>query len=386
MANEEFLPFSRPTIDEATIQEVTECLRSGWLATGPRVQKFEAALRDYLDAPHALTVMSATSGLHLALLALGIKPGDEVITTSLTFVATLNVIAAVGAKPVLVEIDPKTLNIEVNHLRDAITPNTRAIMPVHYAGLPVNLDEIYKIAEEYNLRVIEDAAHAMGASYKGKRIGSFGDIQVFSFHPNKNMTTIEGGCVVARDEEFIKTFNLYRFHGINKEAWNRFSKNGSQLYDVMLPGLKSNMSDVQAAVGIHQLAKLDEFNNRRRELAQRYHDALSSNPALSLPISPKDHDGHAWHLYCVGINPEHTSFTRDTLMSALKERGIGLGLHYQATHLFTYYQNQFAYKQGDFPLTESVCERIMSLPLFPTLTDAQQDRVIATLNELLPVQ
>ena len=383
MAYDDFLPFSRPTISEETIQEVAECLRSGWITTGPRVQKFETALKDYLGAPHALMVMSATSGLHLTLMALGIGPGDEVITPSLTFVATLNVIANLGAKPVLVDIDPSTLNIEVNHLRDLITPRTRAIMPVHYAGLPVNCDEIYAIAKEYNLRVIEDAAHAIGSQYNGKKIGSFGDIQVFSFHPNKNMTTIEGGCVVTRDDEFAKKFNLYRFHGIDRESWNRFGKNGSQHYDVVLPGLKSNMSDVQAAVGIHQLAALDGFNARRQELAQRYHEALQGIPALTLPVNPAEHPGHAWHLYCACINPQYTTYTRDTFMDALKERGIGTGLHYTATHLFTYYQNEFGYRLGDFPATESVCARIMSLPLFPTLTNEQQDRVIATIKELL---
>jgi dTDP-4-amino-4,6-dideoxygalactose transaminase len=382
MTTADFLPFSRPTIDEDTIQDVVACLRSGWITTGPRVQQFEENLKNYFNAPYAFTVMSATSGLHLSLIALGIKPGDEVITTSLTFVATLNVIAALGAKPVLVDIDPVTLNIEVNQLRDAITLQTRAIMPVHYAGLPVNCDEIYAIAKEYNLRVIEDAAHAIGASYHNKKIGSFGDIQVFSFHPNKNMTTIEGGCVVTRDEEFAKKFSQLRFHGINREAWNRFGKNGSQHYDVMLPGLKSNMSDVQAAVGIHQLAQVDGFNARRRELAQRYYDAFKNNKALTLPVPPSENEGHCWHLYCVQINPENTSYTRDTFMEALKDRGIGTGLHYLATHLFSYYQNEFGYRAGDFPKTEQVCDRIMSLPLFPTLTNEQQDRVISTINEL----
>lgn len=383
MTQDSFLPFSRPTIDEATIQEVVDCLRSGWLATGPRVQQFEEALRNYIGAPHAITVMSATAGLHLALMALDIKPGDEVITTSLTFAATLNVVAALGAIPVLVEIDPVTLNMDMAALKKAITPKTKVIMPVHYAGLPVDCDEIYALAAKHNLRVIEDAAHAIGASYKGKRIGSFGDIQVFSFHPNKNMTTIEGGCVVARDEDFVSKFNQLKFHGINKQAWNRFAKGGSQHYDVVAPGLKSNMSDVQAAVGIHQIAKVDGFNQRRKELAQRYYEGLSSNKALTLPVPPAVYEGHSWHLYCVRVNPEYTTFTRDTLMEALKERGIGTGLHYQAAHLFSYYQEQFGYKQGDFPHTEKVCQRIMSLPLFPTLTDAQQDKVIETINELV---
>lgn len=373
---EEFLPFSRPCISQSAIDEVVACLKSGWITTGPRVAQFTEALKNYFQAPHALPLASATAGLHLTLLAMRLNPGDEVITTPLTFAATLNAIVLAGGKPVLIDIDPRTLNMDLNQLERAITPRTRVIMPVHFAGLPVDLDLIYALAQQYDLRVVEDAAHAIGAGYKGKMIGSFGDTQVFSFHPNKNMTTGEGGCVVTRDTLIADEIAKLRFHGIDRQAWNRFSKNGSQDYEVVMPGYKYNMMDLQAALGIHQLQDLTKFIARRTELAQRYQEALADWPQWSLPQAPAYDHVHAWHLYTPQINEDAAKMNRDEFMQKMKEHNIGTGLHYRAVHLYPYYRETFGFNIGDFPYAEDVCDRIVSLPLFPSMTDAEHDRVL----------
>jgi len=374
--SDDFLPFSRPAISQEAIDDVVACLKSGWITTGPRVAQFAEDLKAYAQAPHALLLASATAGLHLSLLAMNLQPGDEVITTPLTFAATLNTIVLAGGKPVLVDIDPKTLNMDINLLEAAITKRTKVIMPVHFAGLPVDLDPLYALAEHYGLRVLEDAAHAIGAEYKGKRIGSFGDTQVFSFHPNKNMTTGEGGCVVTRDAELARQIELLRFHGIDRQAWNRFSKSGSQDYEVVIPGFKYNMMDIQAAIGIHQLKSLDEFIARRNELANRYQEALSDWRQWTLPQLPAYDHLHAWHLYTPLINEDAAHMNRDEFMLAMKENNVGTGLHYRAVHLYPYYREAFGFSPGDFPHTEDVCDRIVSLPLFPLMTDAEHDKVL----------
>ena len=380
--SEDFLPFSRPALSRAAIDEVVACLESGWITTGPRVKRFEQDLAAYLGAPHVLALSSATAGLHLALLALDLQPGDEVITTPLTFAATLNTIVLAGGRPVLVDVDAHTFNIDVEKLADAITPRTRAIMPVHFAGLPVDLDPLYALAEQHGLRVIEDAAHAIGTEYKGRRIGSFGDTQVFSFHPNKNMTTGEGGCVTTRDAALAERVALLRFHGMDREAWNRFGKTGNQHYEIILPGLKYNMMDMQAALGIHQLAELDGFITRRTELALRYQQQFAGWPQLQLPAAPAYAHRHAWHLYSPLINADAAGMDRDAFMAGLKERNIGSGLHYRAVHLYPYYREHYGFKPGDFPNAEHIGECIVSLPLFPGLSDADQDRVIAAMADL----
>lgn len=374
--SEEFLPFSRPTISQEAIDDVVTCLKSGWITTGPRVAQFTEDLKTYFQAPHALPLASATAGLHLALIAMGVQPGDEVITTPLTFAATLNTIVLAGAKPVLVDIDPKTLNMDMNLLEDAITDKTRVLLPVHFAGLPVDLDPLYEIANRYGLRVLEDAAHSIGTEYKGKRIGSFGDTQVFSFHPNKNMTTGEGGCVITRDQQLADQIARLRFHGIDRQAWNRYGKTGSQDYEIVLPGYKYNMMDIQAAIGIHQLRDLAGFIKRRNELANRYQEALSDWTQWTLPQAPAFEHLHSWHIYTPQINEEVTGMDRNQFMDAMKERNIGTGLHYRAVHLYPYYRQAFGFKPGDFPRAEDVCDRIVSLPLFPTMTDADHDRVL----------
>ena len=376
----EFLPFSRPSLSRAAIDEVVACLESGWITTGPRVRRFEEALGQYLGAPHALALSSATAGLHLALLALGLEEGDEVITTPMTFAATLNTIVLAGGTPVLVDVDLATRNMNVERLAAAVTPRTRAIMPVHFAGLPVDLDPLYEVAARHELRVIEDAAHAIGTAYKGRRIGSFGDTQVFSFHPNKNMTTGEGGCVTTRDKELASSIALLRFHGMDREAWDRFSKKGSQHYEIVEPGFKYNMLDIQAALGIHQLTELEGFIERRTALALRYQRLLAGWPELELPGAPAYPHRHAWHLYAPLIVPEKAGLDRDAFMAALKARDIGTGLHYRAAHLYPYYRDRFGFARGDHPNAESISDRIVSLPLFPAMSEADQDRVVEAMR------
>ena len=378
-----FLPFAKPSISEEAIADVVESLRSGWLTTGPKLKKFESMLQEYHNAPHALCLNSATAGLHLALLALDLKPDDEVITTPMTFAATLNVIEIVGAKVKLVDVERDTYNIDVTKIEAAITPNTKVIMPVHFAGLPVDLDPIYALAKKYNLTVIEDAAHSIGAEYKGKKLGTFGDMQVFSFHPNKNMTTGEGGCVVTRDDAISKHISLTRFHGMDREAWNRFGKEGSAHYQIVYPGFKYNMMDLQAALGIHQLPALDCFIEKRTQLAKRYYEKLANFDALILPKSPQFEHKHAWHLFAPTLNTQVVKITRDELMTQLKQHNIGCGVHYEAAHLYPYYADKYGFKKGDFPNAEEIGASVISLPLFPDMTFAEQDDVLDALNKIL---
>ncbi|HUW97872.1 MAG TPA: DegT/DnrJ/EryC1/StrS aminotransferase family protein [Acidiferrobacter sp.] len=381
-SKDEFLPFSRPTLSEAAIAEVVSCLRSGWITTGPRVQQFEEDLKAYTGAPFALALSSATAGLHLSLAALKLEPGDEVITTPMTFAATLNMIVIAGGRPVLVDVEADTYNIDVAKIGAAITSRTRAVVPVHFAGVPVDLDPLYALADKHKLRVIEDAAHAIGTEYKGRRIGSFGDAQVFSFHPNKNITTGEGGAVITRDEALAAEVALTRFHGMDREAWNRFGKTGAVHYEIVAPGFKYNMMDIQAALGIHQLPQLTGFIKRRTELAERYLAKLADWPQWQLPGSPSYPHLPAWHLFAPLLNPVAANMDRDRFMAEMKARNIGTGVHYRAVHLYPYYRDRYGYRPGDFPTAEAISDRIVSLPLFPAMTDADQDRVIAAMADV----
>lgn len=383
LAFPDFLPFARPTISEEAITEVVDCLRSGWITTGPRVAQFEAALKNYLQTDHLLAVSSATTGLYLVIQALEFEPGDEIITTPMTFAATLNVIELNNLKPVLVDVDPFTYNMNVAAIEAAITPRTRAIMPVHFAGLPVDLAPLYALAGKHDLRVIEDAAHAIGASYGGQKIGSFGDIQVFSFHPNKNMTTGEGGCISLRDEKLAAKIALLRFHGMDREAWNRFGKSGNQHYEIIAPGHKANMMDIQAALGCHQLPALDGYIETRTQLVSRYQDRLSTCAKLTLPQSPLYDHQHAWHLFAPLINTSACGLTRDDFVQALKERNVGTGVHYRAAHLYPYYREKYGWTEDSFPHATHIGDHILSLPLFPLLTTSEQGMVIDIILQIL---
>ncbi len=378
-----FLPFARPSLGEEEIQEVVETLRSGWITTGPKTEKFAAAFADHVGGRFAVPVSSATAGLHVALLALGVGPGDEVITTPMTFVATLNTIVHCGATPVLADIDAATLQVLVDQVEERLTKKTKAILPVHFVGQPVDLDPLLELASSRGIAVLEDAAHALGTEYKGRRIGSFPTTSVFSFHPNKNITTGEGGMVVTDDEGVFERASLLKFHGMDREAWKRFAKEGSPRYDVEVPGFKYNMMDLQAALGLWQLPRLEGFLNERRRLAARYDQALSELTGLILPQRVPYPARHAWHLYTPLVDIDRLTISRDQFMAELKSRNIGTGLHYTAAHEFTYYARTYRWSPEDFPEAHFVSERIVSLPLFPGLSDADQDDVIAAVADVL---
>lgn len=379
----DFLPFCLPTLGDDEINEVVHTLKSGWLATGPKVKRFEEMLGEYIGAPYTICLASATAGLHLAMMALDFQPGDEVITSPMTFAATLNMIELTGGTVRLVDVDPLTYNLDVNQLEAAITPRTRAIVPVHFTGSPVDLDPLYALAEKYGLRVIEDAAQSIGTEYKGRRLGSFGDTTVFSFHPNKNMTTGEGGCLVTFDAELAQKVALLKFHGMDREAWNRFGKAGNQHYEIVTPGFKYNMMDIQAALGIHQLPKLNGFIHQRHQLVQRYQDAFENWTSLQLPRGPLFPHLHAWHLFAPLIQTAQCGKTRDEFMEEMKTNNIGTGLHYRPVHLYPYYREKYGFKEGDFPNAEHIGEHIVSLPLYPNLSFSDQDSVIETMRTIL---
>jgi dTDP-4-amino-4,6-dideoxygalactose transaminase len=366
------LPFTRPTIDEETIQSVVEVLRSGWLASGPKVAALEAELSRYLGGRPVRTQTSATAGMEMALRACGIGAGDEVILPALSFVATANVIVRVGAHPVFVDVELDSRNIDFDQVEAAITPRTRAIMPVHFGGLPVDMDRLYEIANRHKLRVIEDAAHAIGSAWRGRRIGSFGDLVCFSFHPNKNMTTIEGGAISGGSPEELKAIELERWHGQ--------VKSGSDGFDTLIAGGKSNLSDVAAAVGLGQLRRLEEFNARRRELVARYYELWNKDPPVGLPA--RGDEGHSWHALTVLVPLEEVRMSRPQFLDAMKAQGIALGVHYPAMHLFSVYK-AMGYREGQFPNAERIGRQTVTLPLFPTLELGDVDRVVAAVTQVL---
>ncbi|TLY77255.1 MAG: DegT/DnrJ/EryC1/StrS aminotransferase family protein [Gammaproteobacteria bacterium] len=366
------LPFTRPTIDEETIQAVAEVLRSGWLASGPKVAELEAALSRYLGGRPVRTQTSATAGLEMALRACGIGEGDEVITPALSFVATANVIVRVGARPVFVDVGLDSRNIDLDQAEAAVTARTRAILPVHFAGLPVDMDRLYALAGRHELRVIEDAAHAIGSAWGGRRIGSFGDLVCFSFHPNKNITTIEGGAISGGSPEELEAIELHRWHGQVRSAADQF--------DTLLAGGKANLSDVAAAVGLGQLRHLEQFNARRRELAARYFELWSDTPPVRLP--ERGDAGHSWHVFTPLLPLERLRLSRLQFMEAMKERGIGVGVHYPAIHLFTAYR-ALGYREGQFPNAERIGRETVTLPLFPAMELTDVDRVVETATEIL---
>jgi dTDP-4-amino-4,6-dideoxygalactose transaminase len=363
-----FLPFSTPTIEDAEINEVVDSLRSGWITTGPKVKRFEEAFKAYVGAPYAVSLTSATAGLHLTLLALKITEGDEIITTPMTFASTVSMIILCGGRPVLVDIEPGTLNIDVGLIRAKITPRTRAIIPVHFAGQSCDLDPLFALAREFGLTIIEDAAHAAGTEYKGQRIGSLDSISIFSFHPNKNITTGEGGMVCTADENLAEEISLMKFHGMSREAWKRFAASGTPNYDILMPGFKYNMMDIQAAIGIHQLPKLDRFIDLRREIAEFYNREFAGVDELALPQYALYNQRHAWHLYTPLVRIELLSIDRDRFMEELKQHNIGSGLHYKAIHHHAWYRENMPVTDQELPNASYASERILSLPLFPKMT------------------
>lgn len=371
-----FLPLTRPTIDEETIAGVAEVLRSGWITSGPRVKELEAKLTEYCGGRPVRVFNSGTCTMEIALRLAGIGPGHEVITTPLSWVATSNVVLTVGARPVFVDIDPVTRNIDLDRIEAAITPATRALLPVDLAGLPVDRDRLYAIARRHGLRVIEDAAQSMGSHWAGRRIGAGGDLVSISFHPNKNITTIEGGALVMNDEREAKLAEQYRLQGVVRSGFDGM--------EVELVGGKFNLTDVAARVGLGQFPHLEEFNARRRELVRTYFELLTS-PAgreLGLGLPPADFIQTNWHMFQVILPEARVKIRRAEVMAQLHSAGIGTGVHYPAIHLFAVYR-RLGWKEGDLPIAEQVCRNILTLPLFPTMTRADVERVVAALHTVL---
>jgi dTDP-4-amino-4,6-dideoxygalactose transaminase len=370
--NKNILPFTRPTLGAEEQQAVNEVLASGWLTTGPKVDALEKALADYIGGGVSVRLLnSATSALEAALIASNIGPGDEVIIPAMSFTATANVVVRVGATPVFVDVDPVSRNLTVQQVEAAVTPRTRAVMPVHFAGLAVEMQPLYDLAERSRLIVIEDAAQAIGSKVDGRMIGAAGNPVCFSFHPNKNMTTIEGGAIASSDMQLLRRIERIRFHGIERDAQGNM--------DVPEWGGKMNLADVSAAIGLVQLSRLDAFNRRRRELAQVYIRLLPQHAAL---VIPRDQAGHSWHMLCVCIDFAALGMSRNALQQRLQEQGVGSGVHYPAMHLFSLYRS-YGYGPGDFPEAERIGEQTLTLPLFPGMQDADVEQVCAAVSQLL---
>jgi len=379
-----FLPFALPDIGEEEIAAVVECLRSGWVTTGPKTREFEQQFAAYLgDGVEAISVNSATAGLHLALEALGIGPGDEVIVPTLTFTATAEVVRYLGAQPVFVDSDPDTLNLDLRALEAAIGPHTRAIIPVHYAGLACDMDAIMDLARIYGLKVVEDAAHAFPSRYKGKLVGTLdSDVTVFSFYANKTMTTGEGGMVVTRNPDLARRVRLMRIHGISQDAFQRYrSRSPAWFYEVVAAGFKYNLTDLASAMGLAQLAKIDRFLTRRQCLAAEYSTALRGLP-LRLPALPGPACSHAWHLYVVRLTAD-APIGRDELIRKLSERGIGTSVHFIPLHRQPVWRDSCRLRPEQFPAAEAAFQSMVSLPLYTKMSDADQQRTIANLREFL---
>jgi dTDP-4-amino-4,6-dideoxygalactose transaminase len=390
MTEPEFIPFARPDIGEAEIDAVARAMRSGWVTTGPETRVFEQELAAFLangDAGasglHAIAVNSATAGLHLALEAVGVGPGDEVIAPTMTFTATVEVARYLGADAVLVDVDPVTLNIDPARIEAAITPRTKAILPMHYGGLACDMAAIHAIAARHDLHVVEDAAHALPATYRGAKIGALpSSVTVFSFYANKTMTTGEGGLAVTRDAALAQRMRVMRLHGISRDAFDRFqSRTPAWYYEIVAPGFKYNMTDVAAALGRVQLTRLPAFAERRQRLAKRYHEALAGLP-LILPADAPPGDMHAWHLYVIRLADEARA-TRDELIQALSDAGIGASVHYVPLHRQPYWRDRYGLKPEQFPVADRAYQRIVSIPLFTAMSDADQDRIIDTLRAVV---
>src|SRR4030043_175054 len=374
----EFLPLSRPSIGEKEIEAVSSCLRSGWITTGPLCKAFEEKFCELTGASYALSVSSGTAGMHLMLLAMDIKRGDEIITPSMTFASTLNMIALLGAKPVFVDIHYDTLNINADLIEEKITKRTKGIIPVHFAGSPVDMDKIVSIAKKYDLFLIEDAAHGLGTYYKGVHIGGFGQSAIFSFHPLKNITTGEGGMITHNDDYLESQLRLLRFHGIERDAWKRYSKGGNPEYDIKTPGFKYNLTDIQAALGLAQLSRLKELNNRRKQLADLYRGGLEGGEGLELPGVPNYPHIHAWHLFVIKV----ISMDRERFMQMLSEYQIGYGIHFPAGHRLSYFRERYKVKKGELKETERASSKLVSLPLFSDMKEDDVSYVCQAVREI----
>jgi dTDP-4-amino-4,6-dideoxygalactose transaminase len=376
-----FLDFSPPLVGEEEIQEVVDTLRSKWLSTGPKTRRFEAEFTAYLGAPGCLALNSCTAGLHTALVTLGIGPGDEVITTPMTFAASVNVIEHVGARPVLVDVEPDTLNIDPAAVAAAMTPRTKCVIPVHYAGHPADLDPIRSLGNAHGLAIVEDAAHALPARYKGPFIGSGQNPVAFSFYATKNLTTGEGGMLTG-SPDFLDRARVISLHGMSRDAWGRYERGASWYYEVLAPGFKYNMSDVQAALGIWQLRRLERSQERRRVIVAAYNEAFRDVAALQIPAHRAEVE-HAWHLYVLRLCTDQLSIDRDRFIGELTERNIGTSVHFIPVHLHPYYRDRYGFLPWAFPVAYANYQRMLSLPLNPCMSDADVADVIAAVLDIV---
>lgn len=376
------MPFHRAWLDEDEIQEVIDTLRSGWLTTGPRTHQFEEDFKDYIGCKHAIGLNSCTAGLHLSLVALGFEPDSEVISTPMTFPATANVVVHERLRPVFVDIEPGTMNIDPAKIEEKISSKTRAIFPVHFAGHPCEMDTIQAIADKHKLVVIEDAAHALESTYKGRKIGNLGHMTSFSFYANKNMTTGEGGMLTVNDDELADKIRLMRLHGLSKDAWKRFGKTGFTQWQLHAPGYKYNLTDIGAALGIHQLKKVNQFWEIRKRYVETYDEAFKNIPELEVLIR-KDEIKSAYHLYIVALHLDRLTIDRDQFLNEIQARGIGVAVHYVALHLQPYYREQFKTKPEDCPVASSYSERILTLPLYPKMSAQDVARVIEAVTDII---
>lgn len=376
------IPFAQADITEAEIEEVVDTLRSGWLTTGSKTVRFAEAFREFVGCRHALPVSSCTAALHLGLLALGIGPGDEVITTPYTFVSTVTTILHVGARPVLVDIDDATFNLDANRVADAVTPRTKAIMPVHFAGLPCDMMALEQIARDRGLRILEDAAHAFPAVSAGRTVGTIGDVTAFSFYATKNLTTGEGGMVTTDRDDLADAVRTLTLHGMSRDAWARYTEAGSWWYDVVAPGYKYNMSDLQAAIGLHQLRRAGELWETRASLARAYGERLRELSFLRLPPCAPAGDKHAWHLFVIRLRQDRLRIDRAGFITALRDRGVSTSVHFIPVHMHSFYQRAFGDQRGNFPRAEQAYEAAISLPLFTRMTEDDVEYVAEQIRDV----
>lgn len=382
MENRDFIVFGQPLIEKEEIDEVVDSLRKAWLGTGPKVSQFEKSFGIYKGVPYSVALNSCTAGLHLSCIALNLKPGDEVITTAMTFCATINSIIHSGATPVLADIDSLTWNIDPNEIEKKITKKTRAIIPVHFAGRACDMDSIVKIAKKYGLYIIEDCAHAIETEYKGRKAGTFGDFGVFSFYATKNVTSGEGGMVISNNEEMISRIKMLALHGMSKDAWKRFSDEGYKHYYVEEAGFKYNMMDIQAAIGLHQLNKVDRMSQRREEIWRKYTESFRNLP-IGLPADIEPDTRHAYHLYSILLNNDKIRISRDEMLDKMTRRKIGVGVHYLSIPEHPYYKRTFGWEVNDYPNAASFGQNSISIPLFPKLTDEQINYIIRSVCDII---
>jgi dTDP-4-amino-4,6-dideoxygalactose transaminase len=386
----EFLPYALPSIGEEEIAEVVDSLRSGWVTTGPKVKRFETDFAEYVGASHAIAVNSCTTGLHIALTALGVGPGDEIIVPTLTFCSTANVVVHLGARPVLVDVG-EDFNVTLEAIEAAISPHTRAIVPVHFGGQACDMEAIYALASHYKLPIVEDAAHAIGTTYHGNKIGSDAAqppmpnvqrVTVFSFYATKNMTTGEGGMITTADDGLAERMRLLSLHGMSRDAWKRYTSAGSWYYEVVLPGYKDNMTDIQAALGIHQLRRLDDFIKTRQRYASLYTEAFADLPEVATALLHSDRN-HVYHLYVIRLDLDRMAIDRAEFIEALKAHNIGASVHFIPVHLHPFYQGHFGYRRGDLPQAEAIYDQIVSLPLYPRMTETDVHDVIRAVRQIV---